>query len=248
MRIIRTVATPEGGSGFEEVNLPLPHERVYDRKSEPMPARHISFRWTPGDMNFDFHPAPRRRLVVMMTGALEITTTEGEVRVFRPGDLLEVADTTGSGHRSRSLTPEGFRSAFIALDDDLVIDRLTSLEVPEPGPSFTRCVSDGVRSHFEEGRFDYLFGGPSGRVTEEIPINAWQWVWKPGTLDHDWHPAPQRQIILMLVGGMEVDCGDGEIRRVAPGDIYIGEDLTGRGHISRAIDGAERSCIFAYLP
>ncbi|MEM9013367.1 MAG: hypothetical protein AAGE18_19270 [Pseudomonadota bacterium] len=247
MQLTRTIATADGGSTFEEVELALPHARVHDEKSDPMPARHVSFRWTPGDMDFDFHPAPRRRLVIVMTGALEITTTDGAVRIFRPGDLLEVTDTTGRGHRSRALSAEGFRSAFIALDDDLVTNRLSELPAPAPGPQLTRCYSADGRSHFADERLDYLYGGPSGMVTREIPITAWQAVKKPGSLNHDFHPAPQRQIVLMLTGGMEVDCGDGEVRRILPGEVYQGEDLHGRGHISRAIDGAERICVFAWL-
>lgn len=52
----------------------------------------------------------------------------------------------------------------------------------------------------------------------------------------------------MLTGGMEVDRGDGEVRRIPPGGIHVGEDLDGRGHVSRAIDGTERPCLLARLP
>ncbi|MEM8822964.1 MAG: hypothetical protein AAGF30_05075 [Pseudomonadota bacterium] len=66
---------------------------------------------------------------------------------------------------------------------------------------------------------------------------------KPGTLSHAWHRAPRRHIVIMLTRWVKIGCGDGDVRRMMPGDIHMGEDRDGRGHVSRAVDGAERICL-----
>ena len=48
-----------------------------------------------------------------MSGEVEITAS-GETRVGRPGDVLLVEDTEGSGHSSR--TGPGFTAIMISLD------------------------------------------------------------------------------------------------------------------------------------
>jgi hypothetical protein len=39
------------------------------------------------------HPAPAAQLVIILQGICSITTTDGETRQFRPGDVLRVEDT-----------------------------------------------------------------------------------------------------------------------------------------------------------
>ena len=49
----------------------------------------------------------------------------------------------------------------------------------------------------------------------------------------------------VVVGGvMEVECKGGK-RRFSPGDVLFLDDLTGRGHITRNIEGTR---VLAYLP
>ena len=50
----------------------------------------------------------------------------------------------------------------------------------------------------------------------------------------DWHVAPRRQFMLCLRGVVEVTAGDGEKRRLTPGQFVLLEDLTGKGHITHA--------------
>ena len=63
----------------------------------------------------------------------------------------------------------------------------------------------------------------------------------------DWHNAPRRQYIITLEGEVEIEAGDGTVRRFGPGDIMLAEDTTGRGHISRAVDNQPRKSIFVTL-
>jgi hypothetical protein len=50
---------------------------------------------------------------------------------------------------------------------------------------------------------------------------------------------PRRQFVLVLVGELEVEVSDGEVRRFAPGSLILVEDTWGKGHVSRVV-GAER--------
>jgi hypothetical protein len=67
----------------------------------------------------------------------------------------------------------------------------------------------------------------------------------PGAVN-DWHRAPRRQYVINLSGESEVEVGDGTKRRLGPGDIYLADDPTGQGHISRAVGNHPR--VFVTIP
>jgi len=50
----------------------------------------------------------------------------------------------------------------------------------------------------------------------------------------DWHPAPRRQFMFCLRGIVEVTAGDGQKRRVLPGQFVLLEDTSGKGHITHS--------------
>jgi uncharacterized cupin superfamily protein len=56
----------------------------------------------------------------------------------------------------------------------------------------------------------------------------------------DWHNAPRRQYVIMLSGQMEIQVGDGTVKRFGAGDVLLAEDLTGRGHTTRVAGDAPR--------
>ena len=66
----------------------------------------------------------------------------------------------------------------------------------------------------------------------------------PPTYDLDWHPAPRRQYIINLDAGVEITASDGEARKIGAGEVVLVEDTTGKGHLSKALDGKMRHCIF----
>lgn len=49
------------------------------------------------------------------------------------------------------------------------------------------------------------------------------------------HNAPQPYVCIILSGQGEVVTSDGEARRFGPGDVLFCDDLTGKGHVTRAI-------------
>ena len=56
----------------------------------------------------------------------------------------------------------------------------------------------------------------------------------------DWHCAPRRQFVITLEGEVEIDLGDGSVRRFGPGSAMLAEDLTGQGHTTRAVADGPR--------
>ena len=57
----------------------------------------------------------------------------------------------------------------------------------------------------------------------------------------DFHNAPQRQFVVNLSGRVEIEVGDGTKRQLGAGDILLADDTTGRGHITRDLEGPRHS-------
>jgi quercetin dioxygenase-like cupin family protein len=68
----------------------------------------------------------------------------------------------------------------------------------------------------------------------------------PAGMYMDWHPAPRRQITILLAGQTEGSVSDGRTRISKVGDIVILEDTTGKGHTTRVL-GSEPA-LFAIIP
>ena len=101
MRIHRLYTLPSGDSAIELREVPL------STGARPMSAtytaEHVFFRETPEGHVQDFHNAPRRQLIFITSGLLEIETSRGERWICRPGDILYTEDFEGRGHITRSL-------------------------------------------------------------------------------------------------------------------------------------------------
>jgi hypothetical protein len=62
--------------------------------------------------------------------------------------------------------------------------------------------------------------------------------------DSEPHPAPREQWVVMLRGAIEVESSDGTRRRFEPGDFLFVADVTGRGHITRAMGQPPLEALF----
>jgi len=67
---------------------------------------------------------------------------------------------------------------------------------------------------------------------------------QPGVLQA-WHPAPQRQFVIILSGQLEIGFEDGSKMVFGPGDARLVEDTTGKGHTTIAL-GTE-PCVTATI-
>jgi hypothetical protein len=63
----------------------------------------------------------------------------------------------------------------------------------------------------------------------------------------DFHPAPRRQLVFLICGRVEYECGDGSTRELRAGDVLFADDLTGQGHRARVLD-SPRLQIFVPVP
>lgn len=51
----------------------------------------------------ELHPAPTRQFLALLSGEVEVETTDGTVRRLGPGDLVLLEDTSGKGHVTRNI-------------------------------------------------------------------------------------------------------------------------------------------------
>src|ERR1700734_306123 len=65
-----------------------------------------------------------------------------------------------------------------------------------------------------------------------------------GDYDLSWHPAPRRQYIINLDGGVQITASDGQARTIGAGEVVLVEDTTGKGHLSKSVGGKMRRSIF----
>ena len=108
-------------------------------------------------------------------------------------------------------------------------------------------TGDDGESHFEDLKVELEDQGPMGMISRLIPAKGVVFREVSGSYDLDFHNAPRRQYVVNLNGSVEIEVGDGSKRVLSDGDILLAEDTTGRGHISRAVNNAPRSCLFIPL-
>jgi hypothetical protein len=107
-------------------------------------------------------------------------------------------------------------------------------------------TGDDGRSHFEDLDVP-LHDAGFGQLSESVPVGGLIFRSTPEAGMLDFHVAPRRQFVVTLSGAVEVECGDGTVRRFDPGAIMLADDTTGQGHISREVGGA-RTSLFLVLP
>ena len=120
MNITRLYTDTNGDSVFEDLTIALSDQGDIGKLSDGYPVRQLIFRETDGDYDYDFHHAPQRQFIIMLDGEIEIETSRLEKRRFRAGDILLAEDTTGKGHRTRSIDKKLRRSLFITLGESNV--------------------------------------------------------------------------------------------------------------------------------
>ena len=68
-----------------------------------------------GTRDMPLHPLPERRLIIHLSGEVEITTSDGAKQIFRAGDIRLMEDVTGKGHAHVDLTPS--EGVYVILTD-----------------------------------------------------------------------------------------------------------------------------------
>jgi hypothetical protein len=117
VRFFRIFTKPSGESAIEVREVPMTGARPASATFQCGP---VFFRETPEGHMQDLHNAPRRQLIFLTSGILEIESSEGTRFICRPGDLIFAEDTQGKGHITRSLRDiRGFVHLAVADDFDV---------------------------------------------------------------------------------------------------------------------------------
>src|SRR5260370_26615178 len=92
--------------------------------------------------------------------------------------------------------------------------------------------SDGT-SHFEEIEPRFEPRGDQSESAELIPGGGILIRRFAATRSNPWHHAPGRYAVFTLSGAVDIEIGDGTVRRLGPAYILIAEHLTVHGHSTR---------------
>jgi len=98
MAIIRLYTGGDGQSHFEDVNTPKGEVEAVALKT----GADLTFRRAPAGRFSDWHNAPRRQYVIILSEQMEIGIGDGTKRRLGPGDILLAEDLTGQGHTTRA--------------------------------------------------------------------------------------------------------------------------------------------------
>ena len=118
---------------------------------------------------------------------------------------------------------------------------------------YTRVYADDQgESHFEDVSVDLSevdFAPPAAPLLISGPISTGNMLFceVPEQWDGSWHPTPRRQYGFGMSGTLEVEVSDGEVRQLHPGEVFLVEDTTGKGHATRALPGPRASLVFVQL-
>ena len=102
-------------------------------------------------------------------------------------------------------------------------------------------------THFQDVEIEFTETTHAGRMSARKPATGIIFREVPPDYDLDWHPAPRRQYIINLDAGVQITASDGEVRRIGAGEVLLVEDTRGKGHLSKALEGKLRHCIFVTL-
>ena len=83
----------------------------------------------------------------------------------------------------------------------------------------------------------------SGNATEMFKATGIQFRRTPPGTFSDWHVGPRRQFVITLSGRGEIGLAGGRKIELVPGKIELIEDLTGKGHTTRAVGNEDRISI-----
>ena len=117
---VRLYADASGESHFEDVQAELAPTDFAPRVP-PLnlatigAASAAGFLGAPAGWTGDWHPSSGRNLFFVISGEWEIQASDGEVRRFGPGSILQVEDTSGKGHASRVISTTDSISGLVQL-------------------------------------------------------------------------------------------------------------------------------------
>jgi quercetin dioxygenase-like cupin family protein len=112
----RIFSLEDGTTSMEQVAVPLEESRN-GTLSKLLAGSGVMIRRSTAGRFAPWHPAPRRQMIVTLSGWGEMETGDGQKVRCTPGVLAVVEDVTGVGHQTWTDPAEGWYMLFIPLDD-----------------------------------------------------------------------------------------------------------------------------------
>lgn len=105
--------------------------------------------------------------------------------------------------------------------------------------------ADG-ETHLEDVEVPMEDRGETGLSSQEWTVECVTFREIPPGASSEFHVAPRRQLAINLSGETELQVSDGTVRRIGPGQVFLVEDLTGKGHANRWLD--DKVHAIAFMP
>ena len=99
-------------------------------------------------------------------------------------------------------------------------------------------------THFRDIEVEWVEERHFSKLSARLPATGIIFRETSADYDLDWHPAPRRQYIINLDGGVKITASDGESRVIGAGEVLLVEDTGGKGHLSTSVGGKMRHSIF----
>ena len=101
-------------------------------------------------------------------------------------------------------------------------------------------------SHWRDIDVEWAEERRGSKLSKRLPANGIIFRQTKADNDLDFHTAPRRQYIVNLQGSVKITASDGEARVIGPGEVFLVEDVTGKGHKSHTL-GDMRLSLFIPL-
>ena len=123
LKVTRIYTGPDGKTKAEEFEIPVKPRDGGSDLSGTVAVASLQVRRTNQDYYLDWHTAPRRQLVVTLSGESEIELEGGRKMRLGPGHILLAEDTTGQGHISRAVKGKDRIALDIVLAEGATLPR-----------------------------------------------------------------------------------------------------------------------------
>lgn len=133
MIITRFYTNEDGESRFSEIDIPINYRREdadgnVILLAEAFSSPRVRFVELPEGYDQDWHNAPRRQIVILLSGTVEVRTSDNQFRRWGAGNVVLADDVTGTGHRTRAIGGP-VRMVYVPLPADFSIESWSALEV-----------------------------------------------------------------------------------------------------------------------
>lgn len=102
---------------------------------------------------------------------------------------------------------------------------------------------DEGESHFRYIKIEWIEESRDGSLSSRIAATGMTFRKTRGNYANDWHNPLRRQFVINLDAPVEITASDGEYRTIGIGEVLLLEDLHGKGHVGKAVDGKFRHSV-----